>query len=189
MVVPIRPLGTIHNDVQEVKRPTDSIEQITVIWNTVFLWWLWGLSVVYHVEFKTVSATTNWNELCSVAVCKILIATTLMHFACYPTASGCYSMSKTSSPDRYVIIRKILECCHVSGVPWLTITCSGLDYSIYWPIRLQSLLITISYNSSLSICCRGPAQFLSQFSYNIWTVLNWLRALTCLPFMTSGRTE
>jgi hypothetical protein len=47
----------------------------------------------------------------------------------------------------------------VSGVPWLTITGSGSDDWIYWRLLLQSLLITIKYNSSQSIYCRGLAPF------------------------------
>jgi hypothetical protein len=35
--------------------------------------------------------------------------------------------------------------CHVSGVPWLIITGSGLDNWIYWLIILLSLLIKINY--------------------------------------------
>jgi hypothetical protein len=74
----------------------------------------------------------------------------------------------------------------VSGVPWLIITGSGLDNLIYWRLLLQSLLITISYNSSQWICCRGLAPF------TFWQLLNSttkLSVLTCAPFITSGRTE
>jgi hypothetical protein len=41
--------------------------------------------------------------------------------------------------------------CHVSGIPWLIITGSGLDDWIYWHFLFQALLITINYNSSQSM--------------------------------------
>jgi hypothetical protein len=41
--------------------------------------------------------------------------------------------------------------CHVFGVPWLIITSSGLDGWTYWRL-LQSLLITINYSCSHSVC-------------------------------------
>jgi hypothetical protein len=49
--------------------------------------------------------------------------------------------------------------CHVSGVPWLIITGFGVDDSVYWSRLLKSLLITINYNNSESIYCRGLAPF------------------------------
>jgi hypothetical protein len=45
----------------------------------------------------------------------------------------------------------IWKYCYVSGVPWLVITGSGSDDWIYWRLLLQSLLITINYNSSQSV--------------------------------------
>jgi hypothetical protein len=41
--------------------------------------------------------------------------------------------------------------CHVSGVPWLIITDSGLDDWIYWHLRLQFPLITISYSANANL--------------------------------------
>jgi hypothetical protein len=48
-----------------------------------------------------------------------------------------------------VIIKNPWIYCHVSGVPWLIITGSGLDDWIYW----HFFTITINYNSSQSCEC------------------------------------
>jgi hypothetical protein len=62
---------------------------------------------------------------------------------------------------------------------WLIITGSGLDDWIYWRLLLQSLLITISYNNSQSIYCRGLTAFcfsclssLSTSELSYWIELN-----------------
>jgi hypothetical protein len=47
-----------------------------------------------------------------------------------------------------------LKYCHVSGVPWLIITGSGLDDWSYWHLLLQSLLVTVSRKNSQSIFSR-----------------------------------
>jgi hypothetical protein len=45
-------------------------------------------------------------------------------------------------PAKIFLIRH--SYCHVSGVPWLIITGSEFDDSIYWQLLLQSLLIAIN---------------------------------------------
>jgi hypothetical protein len=40
--------------------------------------------------------------------------------------------------------------CHLSGVPWLVITGSGLNYWNYWHL-LQSLLITINFSATANL--------------------------------------
>jgi hypothetical protein len=57
-------------------------------------------------------------------------------------------------------------------VQWLIITGSGLDDWIYWSLFLQSILITINYNSSKSISCRGLAPFLT--GLRVSSLLPWL---------------
>jgi hypothetical protein len=54
--------------------------------------------------------------------------------------------------------------CHVSGVPWLITTGSGLDDWIYLRLLLQSLLITINYNQWLSKTRSTPYWTTSVFS-------------------------
>jgi hypothetical protein len=46
-------------------------------------------------------------------------------------------------------------CCHVSGVPWWTVTCSGLDDWIYWHFYYNLFylqLITTAHNQLLLDC-------------------------------------
>jgi hypothetical protein len=53
--------------------------------------------------------------------------------------------------------------CHVSGVPWRIITGPGLDDWIYWHLPLQSLLITITYNSSQSMTAQDSLHSLLDY--------------------------
>jgi hypothetical protein len=71
--------------------------------------------------------------------------------------------------------------CHVSGVPWLIITGSGLDDWTYWQRLVQSLL-TIDYNSSQSIFGRTLFLWLPR-THSILVLLlsNW----TTLTLMSS----
>jgi hypothetical protein len=78
-----------------------------------------------------------------------------------------------------VLIRVSYVYYHVSGVPWLMITCSGLDDWICWSLILQSLLITINYNNSQSSYYWRFAPFsssclnsLTTSELNYWTELS-----------------
>jgi hypothetical protein len=90
----------------------------------------------------------------------------------------------------FMVVTRLKQKCHVSGVPWLIITGSVLDDWIYWCLLLQSLLITINYNNSQSIYCWGLAPFrIGERLYSLlvflllWLTWFWLtgRSLIQLP--------
>jgi hypothetical protein len=103
----------------------------------------------------------------------------------------------------------MLWYCHMSGVPWL-ITGSGVDDWIYWHLHLQSPLITITtgHNRWLPKTHSIPYWTTSVFSFIVTDFVliyesvtstndfsfkheSWrvTQSITCLPSITSGRTE